>query len=458
MLIYGWENPYSQIGEEIRQIQFEGKIIPTDILELYNNLDSKIDRHNDKVLEPIFIKLKEYNNFEVKKDWKYIQPNNLDEIKKERPSKPENLVMDLDTTTLLDRLHGAWTGRACGCALGKPVEIVGMQENGRANIKDHLQRRNSWPLENYIEGTPMNSDKKELICEQSWRENICYMEPDDDIHYTLIGLKVLEIYGKDFTWRNVADTWNNSLPYQAICTAENQAILNYNIRTHFLDRDSAIISPDFTSTNHNPYREWIGAQIRADGWAYCCAGNPELAAEFAFRDAHWTHRANGIYGEMFFAAVISAAFVESDPIKLINIGLSQIPKNCILAEDIKESLIWMKSQKTWEEFMLKLENKYSSMSSVHTINNALICCMSMYYSNMEPDLAISIAVMAGLDTDCNGATVGSIVGACHGVKGFSKYAGALNDTIKPLVFGFQETTMKELSKRTHKMWLEVNDK
>ena len=33
---------------------------------------------------------------------------------------------------LLDRLHGAFTGRAVGCALGKPVEGMGMShENGR---------------------------------------------------------------------------------------------------------------------------------------------------------------------------------------------------------------------------------------------------------------------------------------------------------------------------------------
>ena len=40
------------------------------------------------------------------------------------------------------------------------------------------------------------------------------MEPDDDIHYTLIALRVLEEYGPDFKWRDVAATWNACLPLQ----------------------------------------------------------------------------------------------------------------------------------------------------------------------------------------------------------------------------------------------------
>jgi hypothetical protein len=51
-------------------------------------------------------------------------------------------------------------------------------------------------------------------------------------------------------------------------------------------------------------------EICADGLAYGAAGNPELAAELAWRDASFSHVKNGIYGKMYAAAMISAAFVE----------------------------------------------------------------------------------------------------------------------------------------------------
>ena len=77
------------------------------------------------------------------------------------------------------------------------------------------------------------------------------MEADDDIHYTLIGLSVLETYGPDFVWRDVARTWNFSIPYNYICTAETQAILNYN---NAVPRraPSDWVTPEYTSMHRNP--------------------------------------------------------------------------------------------------------------------------------------------------------------------------------------------------------------
>ena len=109
MLIYGWENPYSQIGEEIKQIQFEGKIIPEEIMNAYNKLHPKTDRHNDEALEPIFKKLQGACNFKVRSNWNYIQPNNLTDIKKERPVASGNPIKKIDKTKLLKQLHGACT-------------------------------------------------------------------------------------------------------------------------------------------------------------------------------------------------------------------------------------------------------------------------------------------------------------------------------------------------------------
>ena len=266
-------------------------------------------------------------------------------------------------------------------------------------------------------------------------------------------LVVLEKFGPDFHWYDIANSWNTHLPYYAICTAERQAILNYNMRGPRHGTQPSVVTPAFTRRFNNPYREWIGAQIRADGWAYACAGNPELAAEFAWRDAHWTHTRNGIYGEMFFAAVIAAAFVEHDPYKLIEIGLSEIPERCKLSAAVREALEWKKQSPSWEEFMDRLDAKYEKMNGVHTINNALIVLMALLYGELDLDRSCALAVMGGLDTDCNGATVGSIVGI---INDSSRLAEKLHDTIKPNFIGETEVTMTDLAARTLAVWKRVN--
>jgi ADP-ribosylglycohydrolase len=89
------------------------------------------------------------------------------------------------------------------------------------------------------------------------------------------------------------------------------------------------------------------------------------------------------------------------------------------------------------------------LSPVHTVNNALIVIMSLFYGEMDPDRSMCVSVMAALDTDCNGATVGSITGAARGKRDFGgRLAEPLNDTIKPQVFGFETVTMEELAQRT----------
>ena len=336
MIFTGWETPLTLLGHELIQRDYEGHTVPEDLKEKVAAFDDEKDAMNFEAVDTLYRALDQLPKDQA---FAYVQPNDLESIRKERPDGPRQLG-GIAETDLLDRFHGAWTGRAAGCALGKPVEGMGILGQrgmgGRQAIRTYLENRLHWPLDYYFSGADAG-DNLRIGCPQSQRENIAFMEADDDIHYTLVALRVLENFGPDFKWRDVATVWNTSLPYYAICTAEAQAIMNYNNAVP-RKAPSDWVTPEYTSTNRNPYREWIGAQIRADGWGYACAGNPELAAAFAFRDACWTHRANGIYGEMMFAATMAAAFVVSDPIELINIGLSEIPRNCRLAEACRAAL------------------------------------------------------------------------------------------------------------------------
>ena len=464
MIFTGWEGPLRLLQLEVIQREYEGHPVPQDLKEQVAALDVEQDDMNFEAVDPLYQALEELPNDPA---FTYVQPNDLDGIRRERPAGPRQLG-SVAETDLLDKLHGAWTGRSAGCALGKPVEGMGIRGQqgmiGRRAIRTYLENRNQWPLDYYFSGADAG-DGLQIHCPKSQRENIAFMEPDDDIHYTLIALRVLENFGPDFKWNNVAATWNTSLPYYAICTAEAQAIMNYNNAVprkplQLADgawSQSTWVTSEYTSTHRNPYREWIGAQIRADGWGYACAGNPERAAEFAYRDACWTHRANGIYGEMMFAAIMAAAFVVSDPIELVNIGLSEIPQNCKLAEACRAALAQVPACKDFHDFMDWVEEHYGDLSGVHTVNNALVVIGSVIFGKMDFHQSICSSVEGGWDTDCNGATCGSIVGAASGARGLnSSLVAPLNDTIRPSVIGFQEVSMTELAERTLKVYQRVS--
>lgn len=446
-----WETPLALLREEIHARTEEGCVVPDELRARIGALDAAIDAYDERKVGPLYDELMALPWDEA---LARAEPDELDAIRALRPGGPRDLAWRPSKEEAIDRFHGAWTGRAVGCALGKPVEGMGMTTEpgrvvvGRARVRRYLERRGDWPLVDYFSGADAG-DGERLWCSPSWREHIAFMEPDDDIHYSLVGLGVLEQHGPTFDWQDVARYWLAHIPIYAICTAEAQAIETFQTRSTRPGYFTCGATAAFTRRHRNPYRQWIGAQIRSDGWAWCCAGKPELAAELAYRDASWTHERNGIYGEMMFAAMQAAAFVESDPARLVQIGLSEIPADCRLARAVRACLGWIEASSDFERCMERVERELGPMSAVHTINNAVICVLSLFYGRSSPTLAITTSVMCGHDTDCNGATVGSIAGAQVGRRRFGgALADRLHDTIKPSVIGFEEISMHALAERT----------
>jgi ADP-ribosylglycohydrolase len=94
-------------------------------------------------------------------------------------------------------------------------------------------------------------------------------------------------------------------------------------------------------------------------------------------------------------------------------------------------------------------SRYGSYSWVHTISNAAIVLLELLCGKSNFERSIGISVMSGLDTDCNGATCGSILGAMLGVNSLPpKWVSPFDDRLKTAVFGFYECHISELAKRT----------
>ncbi|MDE0453289.1 MAG: ADP-ribosylglycohydrolase family protein [Gammaproteobacteria bacterium] len=364
----------------------------------------------------------------------YEEPSDLEAIRALRPDGPRRMDVGLGDEAVRDRILGAWLGRAAGCLLGKPVEGW-----SRERIDTYLESTGALPLDNYI---PYVEGSVSPRLKDSTRDNIEFMARDDDMDYPILGLLALEDNGADLTSRHMAHTWLSRMPFHFLYTAESAAYRN------FVNR----VWPPESATWRNPFREWIGAQIRADIFGYVAPGWPEKAAELAFRDASISHVKNGIYGEMLMAAMLAASFVTSDIEEIVKIGLSEIPANCRLSEAVHDTVGWCRELSDWEDVWDRIYEKYGHYHGVHTINNAALVVMGLFFGANDYERGIVVTVRGGWDTDCTGATVGSILGAKFGADALpDKWIGVLNDRLMSVVRECNDNRISELAERTHRV-------
>ena len=367
----------------------------------------------------------------IEKTFPYVEPSDLKSIQAQRPSGVRDLEIDWNSERIYDQIYGAWLGRAAGCVLGKPVEGW-----PKERIDKYLKDHNIDILDNYL---PFDEKVLPGVHKVSTRGNINFMPRDDDMDYVIIGLLALEKRGIKTSARTIANTWVDRLPFNVVYTAEECAYRNF----------VNSIWPPLSGTHRNPFREWIGAQIRADVFGYVTPGLPEIGAKLAFNDASISHDKNGIYGEMFVAAMLSAAFKLESVKEIINAGLAEIPENCRLAEAVKDTMHWCETLPTWELVWEKINESVGHYHGVHTINNAALVVMGLYFGEDNFEKGIVCTVRGGWDTDCTGATVGSILGLRLGAKNLpSKWISPLNDRLKSVVRDENDNKISELAKRT----------
>ncbi|WP_338554666.1 ADP-ribosylglycohydrolase family protein [Paenibacillus sp. KS-LC4] len=410
----------------------------------------------------------ELSALEVSADFPYEEPSDLEAIRRLRPEGPRTLAADLTNEQWQDKFYGAWLGRCVGCALGKPVEywdyLYGKDGRpGWENIELWFRGADAWPIKGYTPGESTASEQYGLGLNDwspmSTSETIQYMESDDDIRYTVLGLLLLEQKGLAFDSWDIGKLWHKNLTYSQVCTAETQSYLNFAHETSHLNGDKP---GDWSERLErvrmymNPYREWIGAQIRADGLAYGVAGRPELAAELGWRDASFSHVKNGIYGEMFVAAMIAAAFVEKDNKRIVEIGLSEIPATSRLAYDVRKAVAIAETASSDRELVSRIWEAFSHYDAVHTNNNAALVAAVLVYAGDDFEKAVTTAVYGGMDTDCNGATVGSIMGAKHGAAALPKsWVEPLNDTLYAELSGFHPIAISEVARRSYEVFRKI---
>jgi len=232
---------------------------------------------------------------------------------------------------------------------------------------------------------------------------------NDDLDLQLVWLKMMEDRGVPPKLPHFAEYWARytcAYPWN-----------EYGFCMRNLDRG---LRPPISGCFENYYVDEMGSPIRSEIWACIAPADPQRAAALAWMDSAMDHAGGeGTHGEMFWAAVESAAFVMDDPVELIRLGLAMIPISCAISRSIREALWCWQSGKRWAEARQRVLDNFGHNNPCDAKANHGFTVLGWLYGEDFGD-QLCRAVNCGYDTDCTGATLGSLLGLLGGTAGIPK--------------------------------------
>ena len=310
---------------------------------------------------------------------------------------------------LEEKIYACWIGKNIGGTMGAPYE-------GQQQLND-------------IQG--FSTPEGEVL-------------PNDDLDLQLVWLRALNEQGPNGInskvlgeyWTNfIGPNWNE----YGVCKA--------NMRSGILPPLSGVL-------NNGQWCNSNGAWIRTEIWACTNPGCPENAIRFAFEDASVDHGfGEGSYAAIFIAAIESAAFIFNDINVLIKIGLSKIPEDCRVAKSVKLVMRAYEEGIDWKDVRNMIVEDSADLGWFQAPANIAFVILGLLYGEGDFKKSMILAINCGDDTDCTGATLGSIMGIMYGMEIIPKdWMAHIGDSIVTISiirgFGSFPTTCKELTKET----------
>lgn len=432
---HDWEFYFKTLSIEYLQCVDEGKDVEK-YRSLFESAAAMPDNEYKKKVADVIFEL--VGSLPQRSDYTYIEPNDLESIKRLSGGAK---MLPVNPAIVADKVTGGWSGRVCGCFLGKPVEGIRKSE-----LDTVLQRTGNYPLAHYIDADDFTDATFDGITfplkPRLYPRDFGRMPTDDDTNYTIMGYEILRRYGRNFTSANVGEAWLQLQTMDPYCTAERIAYKN------MIDG----YRPPASGEYKNVYREWIGAEIRADFYGYINPGDPVTAADMAYRDARISHVKNGVYGAMWSAAAIASAFSLSSPRDIVENALGVVPKTSRLYEGVKDVIAAFDSGMGADECIDMIRSRYDETNGhgwTHVLPNVMIVTAALLYGDGDYGKTVCLAVGAGFDTDCNGATSGSIVGVMLGKHAMpNKWTDRIADTLESSLEGYSSVSVSEMAKKT----------
>jgi len=430
-------DPCDTVPDELEQLLTSGHLVPEGLRDEIHEAARLRDGDRLRSLRVELGRVAERDPA-----WRYEEPEDLAGIFAMMPAvvRGDAATPPVKDEALSERVLGAWTGRCAGCCLGKPVEGLTPPQ-----IRAYLRAADAWPLRDYVpllDPLPAGIERLNPSWSTATRGRVTMMPRDDDTDYTILALHMIEAHGRGLRVEDVALEWLDKLPFLQTFTAE---------RATYRNLVSGMPAAD-AGTHENPYREWIGALIRADLFGYINPGDPRAAIELAFIDGSLSHTANGVYGELWAAALVAGAFVSKDSADALRRSLDWVPAGTRLDAVLRQVARLHDEGATSDQAIEWIDREFADHSWVHTLNNAAVIAAALLWGGDDLALTLGLGVQAGLDTDSATATIGSVIGAVHGAAALPRHlVEPLSDRISSAVRGYDNSRISELAARTFEL-------
>lgn len=306
---------------------------------------------------------------------------------------------------LKEKIAGYWIGQLVGNYMGFPFEFVYCHEPVPVLIDRYYNATDSTDLK-------MNRhDRRAYINIFADALGGAWSDDDTDIEFTT--LHAVERYGLDITYPEITQAWKTHI---------NRFIWVSNRKARNL-MEQGLMPPETGKKENNPYWYAIDPQLVNEIWSVFYPGMVKNAVQRALWSAKITSDDWGTHPTLFYAALYSAAFFETDVQKLYNIGMAQIPDSSPFKQGLKDVKKWHKKHKNWRKtrqlisehylrYPEKVENEF--FHHVSAMVNGLCGAMAILYGKGDFMKTTAIAVSAGFDCDNQAATCAGLIGVMHG--------------------------------------------
>ena len=271
---------------------------------------------------------------------------------------PARVPVDPDTERFRDQVRAGWLAQLIGGAMGTMVEGYSSAaiRDAFGEVYDFLREPNTY---------------------------------NDDTTYELAFLEAFSEKGYDVTSEDIALNWVGTIP----CGWSAEEIALRNLKNGIFPPESGL--------TRNPFKEWIGAQMRGGICGMTAPGDPKTAASLAWRDGCISHANNGVLGEVFNACLTSLSFVEQDVKKILRDAIALVPEDSEYRSVLDYAYDACGRNSDYRGALSECEQKYRRYNWIHAYPNACCEVIALYFGGGDFRETLHIITMCGLDADCN---------------------------------------------------------